>query len=86
MFFEIPPKELEGFEGDTGYEAVPDDTDTGIDAQGKKYAIRKKKIYQNPERIEAIANFVLERLVSHVYHNIKGTAKAMLAEIGRARV
>ncbi len=54
MFFEIPDNELEGFEGDTGYEEIPDDTDTGIDAQGKKYAIRKKKIYQNPDRIEAI--------------------------------
>jgi type I restriction enzyme R subunit len=79
MFFEIPDNELEGFEGDTGYEDIPDDTDTGIDAQGKKYAIRKKKIYENPERIKAISKFVVERLVSTVYHNIRGTAKAMLA-------
>ncbi len=79
MFFEIPDNELEGFEGDTGYEEIPDDTDTGIDAQGKKYAIRKKKIYQNPDRIEAISKFVVERLVTTVYHTIRGTAKAMLA-------
>lgn len=79
MFFEIPDNELEGFEGDTGYEEIPDDTDTGIDAQGKKYAIRKKKIYLNSDRIEAISKFVVERLVSTVYHNIRGTAKAMLA-------
>lgn len=79
MFFEIPNSGIEGFEGDTGYENIPDDTDTGIDAQGKKYAIRKKKIYQNPERIEAISKFVVERLVATVYHTIRGTAKAMLA-------
>ena len=79
MFFEIPDDELEGFEGDTGYEDIPDETDTGIDAQGKKYAIRKKKIYENSDRIKAISKFVVERLVSTVYHNIRGTAKAMLA-------
>jgi type I restriction enzyme R subunit len=79
MFFEIPDSEIEGFEGDRGYEEIPNDTDTGIDAYGKKYAIRKKKIYLNSDRIEAISNFVVERLVSTVYHNIRGTAKAMLA-------
>lgn len=79
MFFEIPENALEGFEGDTGYETIPDDTETGIDAQGKKYAIRKKKIYQNADRIEAISKFVVERLVTTVYHTIRGTAKAMLA-------
>ncbi len=79
MFFEIPDNELEGFEGDNGYEEVPADTDTGIDAQGKKYAIRKKKIYQNPDRIKAISKFVVERLVTTVYPTIRVTAKAMLA-------
>jgi len=81
MYFEIPENELEGFEGDMGYgfEEIPDDTDTGIDEYGKKYAIRKKKIYLNTERIEAISKFIVERLVSSVYHNIRGTAKAMLA-------
>ncbi len=81
MYFEIPDNELEGFEGDLGYgfEEIPDDTDTGIDAYGKKYAIRKKKIYLNTQRIEAISKFIVERLVSSVYHNIRGTAKAMLA-------
>lgn len=79
MFFEIPDNELEGFEGDTGYEEIPDNTDTGIDEYGKKYAIRKKKIYANKDRIDAISKFVVERLVSTVYHNIRGTAKAMLA-------
>jgi len=81
MYFEIPDNELEGFEGDLGYgfEEIPDDTDTGIDEYGRKYAIRKKKIYLNTQRIEAISKFIVERLVSSVYHNIRGTAKAMLA-------
>lgn len=81
MFFEIPDNELEGFEGDQGYgfEEIPNDTDTGIDEEGKKYAIRKNKIYANTQRIEAISKFIVERLLSSVYHNIRGTAKAMLA-------
>ena len=79
MYFEVLDNELEGFEKDRGYEAIPDDTDTGIDEAGKKYAIRKKRIYSNRERIEAISKFIVERLVSAVYHNIRGTAKAMLA-------
>lgn len=81
MYFEIPDNDLEGFEGDKGYgfEEIPDDTDTGIDEYGKKYAIRKKKIYLNSQRIDAISKFIVERLVSSVYHNIRGTAKAMLA-------
>ncbi len=81
MFFEVPDNELEGFEGDMGYgfEEIPDDTDTGIDEEGKKYAIRKRKIYFNTQRIEAISKFLVERLLSSVYHNIRGTAKAMLA-------
>jgi type I restriction enzyme R subunit len=79
MYFEKPENELEGFEGDTGYEEIPEDTDTGVGVDGKKYAIRKKKIYSNPERIEAISKFIVERLVASVYHNIRGTAKAMLA-------
>jgi type I restriction enzyme, R subunit len=79
MYFVKPEDELEGFEGDTGYEDIPDNTDTGFGADGKKYAIRKKKIYANPDRIEAISLFIVERLVTSVYHNIRGNAKAMLA-------
>ncbi|WP_109831920.1 DEAD/DEAH box helicase family protein [Reichenbachiella versicolor] len=81
MYFEIPDNELEGFEGDLGYgfEEIPDNTDTGIDKYGKKYAIRKKRIYLNTQRIEAISKFVVERLLSSVYHNIRGSAKGMLA-------
>ncbi len=79
MYFEKPENALEGFEGDTGYEEIPDGTDTGVDAEGKKYAIRKKKIYADPERIEAISKFIVDRLVSNVYIQIRSTAKAMLA-------
>lgn len=80
MYYELPDNELEGFEGDTGFEAaIPDDTDTGIDEYGKKYRIRKVKIYENEDRIKAISKFVVERLVTTVYHNIRGNAKAMLA-------
>lgn len=79
MFFEIPQNELEGFEGDSGYEDVPVETETGIGIQGKKYVIRKKNIYNNSDRIDAISQFIVERLVSTVFHTIRGTAKAMLA-------
>src|SRR5690606_14500218 len=81
MYFEVPDNDLEGFEGDLGYgfDPIPNDTDTGIDEYGKKYAIRKKKIYLNTERIEAISKFVVERLVTTVYHQIRGQAKAMLS-------
>jgi type I restriction enzyme R subunit len=87
MYFEIPDNKLEGFENDFGYDnlnyksydEIPDNTDTGIDEEGKKYAIRKKKIYLNTQRIEAISKFVAVRLVSSVYHNIRGSAKAMLS-------
>ena len=45
MYFEIPDNELEGLKGIwvTGFEEIPDDTDTGIDEYGKKYARRKRK-------------------------------------------
>jgi type I restriction enzyme R subunit len=79
MFFEIPDNELEGFENDYGYDEIPDSTATGVGEEGRKYTIRKRKIYENKERIEAISKFVAQRLVSAVYPNIRGTAKAMLA-------
>lgn len=81
MYFQLPDNELEGFENDLGYgyEPIPDNTDSGIDEYGKKYSIRKKKIYLNTDRIEAISKFIVGRLVTSVYHNIRGSAKAMLA-------
>ncbi len=79
MYFELPDNELEGFEGDTGYEAIPEGTEEGIDEHGQKYAIRKQKIYADEDRIKAISKFVVDRLVSTIYPNIWGQAKAMLA-------
>jgi type I restriction enzyme R subunit len=79
MYFELPDNELEGFEGDTGYETIPEGTEEGIDEYGQKYRIRKKKIYGDEDRIRAISKFVVDRLVSTIYPNIWGQAKAMLA-------
>ena len=81
MYFEKPDSATAGFEGDTGYhqQSMPDNPEEGSDADGKKYRISKKNIYENEERIEAISKFVAKRLVTAVYHNIRGTAKAMFA-------
>jgi len=78
MYFDIPDSDIEGFENDLGY-GVPDNTSTGIDENGNKYAIRKKKIYENEDRIQAISKFMVDRLVSTVYYQIRRKAKAMLA-------
>lgn len=75
MYFELPENKLKGFEGDTGYE----NKELSDEEIEKQYQIRKEKIYSDPERTEAIARFVVDRLLSAVYHNIRGTAKAMLA-------
>ena len=82
MYFEKPEDATAGFEGDTGYEnyqRMPDNPEEGKDANGKKYRISKKNIYENEDRIKAIAKFVAKRLITAVYPNIRGTAKAMLA-------
>ena len=79
MYFEKPDDALEGFEDDLGYGEMPDNPDSGVDANGKKYRISKKKIYEDEERIEAISKFVAKRLVTAVYPNIRSTAKAMFA-------
>ncbi|MBX3001161.1 MAG: type I restriction endonuclease subunit R [Caldilineaceae bacterium] len=41
--------------------------------------IEKQQIYENRERIDAIAAYVADLLVKDVYRQIRGTAKAMLA-------
>lgn len=41
--------------------------------------IDKKKIYENRERIDAIAKYVADLLVKDVYRQIRGAGKAMLA-------
>lgn len=79
MFFEEPENATEWFDGDTGYEEIPEDEDTWTDADWKKYAIRKKKIYENDDRIIAISKFIVDMLVSTVYPKIRWTAKGMLA-------
>jgi len=79
MYFKDPENILEGFEEDTGYEEIPKNEYTGIDAEGKKYTIRKKKIYENADRIKDISKFIIDRLVTIVYSNIRGYGKAMLA-------
>ncbi len=84
MYFEKPEDALEGFEGDIGYEELSNDIDTGVDTEGKKYAIRKKKIYDDPKRIEAISEWIVDRLVNVVYGQIRGTGKAMLAVSSKA--
>ena len=40
---------------------------------------RKKLVYENKDRQEAIAKFIVERLVTNTYQAIKGYGKAMLA-------
>jgi type I restriction enzyme, R subunit len=75
MYFQLPENKLEGFEGDTGY----DEKNLTEEELEKRYQIRKEKIYSDTERMDAIAHFVVDRLLSAVYHNIRGTAKAMLA-------
>lgn len=85
MYFDLPDNELEGFEDeDRLYRAIPDNIETGIDIDGKKYKIRKKEIYENERRINAISKFIVKTLVSVTYHTIKGKdgkgwGKAMLA-------
>jgi len=50
----------------------------GLSEQEYKDA-QKKQVYENRERIEAIAQYVADLLVKDVYRQIRGTGKAMLA-------
>ena len=61
------------------YYEIPQDPTEGWHDNEQEYTIRKKKIYENQERLEAIAQFVVDRLLAAVYPNIGGRAKAMLA-------
>ena len=61
------------------YYDLPEDPAKGLHDKELEYTIKKKKYYENPERIEEVAKFITERLVANVYPNIKGKAKAMLA-------
>lgn len=64
MYFEIPDLNLRYASGDD---------------EEVCYRVRKEKIYGNPDRINAISHFVVNRLLSLVYGKIRGTGKAMLA-------
>ena len=50
----------------------------GLTEQEYKDA-QKKQVYENRERIDAIAKYVADLLVKDVYRQIRGTGKAMLA-------
>lgn len=57
---------------------LPENNLEGFTAKEFKDA-QKKQIYENRERIDAIAKYVADLLVKDVYRNIRGTGKAMLA-------
>ncbi|MBU3207810.1 DEAD/DEAH box helicase family protein [Clostridium algidicarnis] len=57
---------------------IPDNPLTGFTEKEYKDA-QKKQIYENRERIDAIAKYVADLLVKDVYRQIRGTGKAMLA-------
>lgn len=80
MYFEKPDDITEWFEWDTWYDEYADtDDEVWEDWNGKKYTIRKEKIYSNEERIKAISKFIVDMLVTTVYPQIRWTGKAMLA-------
>ena len=64
MYYDIPEDELEGLRDGE---------------EEKQYAIKKKKVYENEERIDAICEVIAKNLVQSVYKKIRGTGKAMLA-------
>ena len=59
------------------YYEIPENELEGFEE--KNYVIKKKKIYENDERIDAISEYIAKNLVQYVYKQIRGTAKAMLA-------
>lgn len=67
MFFELPNGVLQ---------AVTEAINSG---QDERVSFAKKQIYENTDRMKAIAEFVVNRLLSQVYGKIRGTGKAMLA-------
>lgn len=67
MYFELPDGLRQAVE-----EALRTNSDECI-------AFAKKQIYENAERREAIARFIVNRLLSQVYGKIRGQGKAMLA-------
>jgi len=59
---------------------MPENLLEGFETEEKEYKdIGNKKIYENMERIDAIAKFVAKRLVQDTYTQIHGQGKGMLA-------
>lgn len=67
MYFELP---------DGVRQLVDEALRSGVDG---KITFAKKQIYENPGRREAIAKFIVNRLLSQIYGKIRGQGKAMLA-------
>jgi type I restriction enzyme R subunit len=63
----------------TDYDNVEGDSVEADEENTKRYAIRKEKIYSEPERMKKIARFVVKELCEKVYKKINGQGKAMLA-------
>lgn len=57
---------------------LPDNKAEGF-TQKEYKDVQKKDIYEQPERVNAIANYIADLLVKDVYRQIRGTGKAMLA-------
>lgn len=57
---------------------VPEDFDVVADGD-KDVSLPKSLIYSNPKRMELLAQFIVNRLVSLVYGKIRGQGKSMLA-------
>lgn len=67
MYFELPSGVLQ---------LVTEAINSGRE---ERIALVKSQIYGNAERMEAIARFIVNRLLSQIYGKIRGTGKAMLA-------
>lgn len=67
MYFELPDGVLQ---------LVTEAINSGKE---EKVSFAKKQIYENRERMEAIAKFIVNRLLSQIYGKIRGQGKAMHA-------
>ena len=63
----------------TDYDPVDGDTIDADEENTRRYALRKEKIYSEPERMKKIAKFIVKELCEKVYGRIHGQGKAMLA-------
>lgn len=67
MYFELPDGVLQ---------LVTEAINSGKE---ESVSFAKKQIYENRDRMEAIAKFIVNRLLSQIYSKIRGQGKAMLA-------